>query len=133
LIRAKSAVTSNQRAAFQAHDRFSTGLFQLLQECARTAPLSPKPLKGIYNWYLQRDSVITQNGPLERKSGVDKYVVIELSNGQELRVPRSLLEASRADAIEALFQPHAVKRAMAQIAVEPVPEVAAAQPPRKVK
>jgi hypothetical protein len=79
--RHSAAVTSNQRATFHAQERFSNGLFLLLQESARAAPVSPKPLKGIYNWYLQRDSVINQSRAVERKAGLEEYVVIELSNG----------------------------------------------------
>jgi hypothetical protein len=121
--RQKSALTSHQRATFQAQERFSNGLFLLLQESARAAPVSPKPLKGIYNWYLQRDSVINQSRTIEKKVGLDEFVVIELSNGQEIRVPRSLLDSSRIGEIESLFNPQALKRKLEQIEIDPPPEI----------
>jgi hypothetical protein len=121
-FRQKNVFTSHQRATFQAQERFSRGLFLLLQESARAAPLSPKPLKGIYNWYLQRDSVINQSRTVERKTGLDEFIVIEMSNGQEVRVPRALLDGSQAAEIEALFDPACVKEKFREIEVDVQPE-----------
>jgi hypothetical protein len=120
--RQQNAFTSHQRATFEAQERFSRGLFLLLQESARAAPISPKPLKGIYNWYLQRDSVINQSRTIERKTGLDEFIVIELSNGQEIRVSRALLDGSQTAEIENLFDVEFVKKTMKEIEVEVQPE-----------
>jgi hypothetical protein len=120
--RQKKALNSHQRATFRAQERFSNGLFLLLQESARAAPVSPKPLKGIYNWYLLRDSVINQNTTVEKKTGLEEFVVIELSNGQEIRIPRMLIDPARTTEIEALFRPEAIKYRLRKIEVDPEAE-----------
>jgi hypothetical protein len=127
--RQKKALHSHHRATFHAQERFSNGLFLLLQESARAAPLSPTPLKGIYNWYLQRDSVINQNTTIEKKPDLDEFIVIELGNGQEIRIPKMLIDPARTAEIDALFQPEAVRCELKMIEVEPAPEIEGCPPP----
>jgi hypothetical protein len=129
----RAVKTSSQRALFDAQDRFANALFLLLQESARANPISPKPLKGIYNWYLERDSVITSTRTFQPRSGVDDFLVIELSNGKEIRIPRSLLDFDSAcDKICALFDPKALSERFKDVPLDdpvlPPPERAPTPP-----
>ena len=90
--REKQIVTSTQRATFEAQNKFCDALFLLLQETVRASPISPKPLSGIYNWYLQRDAIINQTRTLTVNEGNQQYIVIELTNGQELKIDRRFLD-----------------------------------------
>lgn len=90
--RQESAKTTTQIATFEAQKRFCKGLFLLMQETARASPLSPVPLKGIYNWYLQRDSVINQSRNIDKNQADEGFYVIEMMNGQKLRIAKSYLE-----------------------------------------
>jgi hypothetical protein len=88
-----AAITKAQQAKFDAQEKFSRGLFLLLQDIARSAPLDPKPLRFVYLWYLQRDSVIDQSRMSDRPVTDDGFWSVELADGQTLRVPRKLIDA----------------------------------------
>ena len=90
--RRMEAKTSTQISTFNAQAKFCKGLFLLLQEAARAAPLSPAPLRGIYNWYLQRDTVINQNRTVEPNKENEQFFVVELLNGNKVKVLKSLLD-----------------------------------------
>lgn len=90
--RQEDAKTTTQIATFNAQKRFCKGLFLLLQETARASPLSPSPLKGIYNWYLQRDSVINQSRTIDKNQADEGYYVVEMMNGKKIRVPKSVFD-----------------------------------------
>lgn len=88
----KQVVTSLQRTKFEAQSKFCNALFLLLQETARASSLSPKPLSGIYSWYLQRDSIINQTCTVPVNDGNQQYIVIELTNGQKIKIDRNFLD-----------------------------------------
>lgn len=90
--RQEDAKTTTQIATFNAQKRFCKGLFLLLQETARASPLSPSPLKGIYNWYLQRDSVINQSRTIDKNQADEGFYVVEMMNGKKIRVPKSCFD-----------------------------------------
>jgi len=94
-VRMKTVITSTQRATFAAQNKFCDTLFLLLQETVRASPLTPKPLTGIYNWFLQRDNVIHQSRSIAQNSGDSQYIVIELMNGGELKIERRLLDVDQ--------------------------------------
>ena len=123
--RQKAALTSNQRATFVAQERFVNSLFLLLQESARASPVSPTPLKGIYNWYLQRDTVIDSSRMVEKKVGLDEFFIVEMSNGQEIRVPRNLVSPERMLDLESIFTRENIAETMKEVPVyvEPPPPV----------
>ena len=123
--RQRAALTSNQKATFVAQERFVNSLFLLLQESARASPVSPTPLKGIYNWYLQRDSVIDSSRMVEKKVGLDEFFIIELSNGQEIRVPRNLVGPERLLDLEEIFSEENIEETMRVVPVheDPPPPV----------
>lgn len=129
-----TAITSKQKAKFNAQDRFANSLFLLLQESARASPVSSKPLRGIYNWYLQRDSIINSNKTIERKAGIDEFIIIELSNGKEIRVPRYLMDSERMCAdIDSLFTDDNLARSMKEAPIEeaPPPAIITRKSPKK--
>ncbi|OHS98118.1 hypothetical protein TRFO_35483 [Tritrichomonas foetus] len=93
--RRSEAKTTTQISTFNAQTKFCKGLFLLLQEAARASPLSPSPLKGIYNWFLQRDSVINQSRTLEPNKENELFFVVEMMNGKKVKVEKSLLDYRR--------------------------------------
>lgn len=132
--RQAKAITSKQKERFNAQDRFANSLFLLLQESARSSPVSSKPLRGIYNWYLQRDSVINSSKTMERKAGIDEFFIIELNNGQEIRVPRHLMDVERMCAdIDSLFTDENLTKTLREVPVEEAvpPAIIARRTPRK--
>jgi hypothetical protein len=126
--RLKDAVTLSQRATFEAQQNFSKALFLLLQEASRASPVSPKPLKGIYNWYLQRDSVINASRTVEKEVDLDADIIIELLDGDKIAVPRYVLDASKLGEVAELFLPDQLETAWAHVPVDPPPE----PPPKPV-
>ena len=91
----KELVTSNQKATFSAMSKFCDSLFLLLQETARAAPLSPKPLIGIYNWYLQRDTIIYQARTQTTQDQKSEYITIELTNGDVVEIKKAFLDVKQ--------------------------------------
>ncbi|OHT02330.1 hypothetical protein TRFO_07154 [Tritrichomonas foetus] len=90
--RQSEAKTTTQIATFDAQKRFCKGLFLLMQETARASPLSVGPLKGIYNWYLQRDSVINQSRAIDKNTADEGYYVVEMINGKKIRVSKDCFD-----------------------------------------
>lgn len=132
--RQATAITSKQKARFNAQDRFANSLFLLLQESARSSPVSSKPLRGIYNWYLQRDSIINSSKTMERKPGIDEFFIIELNNGQEIRVPRYLMDSDQmCSDIDSLFTEDNLMRTLREVPIEeaPPPAIITRKTPRK--
>lgn len=118
--RKSAAVTTTQQATFVAQEKFCTALFLLLQETARATPLTPAPLKGIYNWYLQRDSVINQSRTIDRNPGDDAFYVIELTNGKKIKVPKSIFDPNVVFD-QSIFDPDRMQEEMRNIKPEPKP------------
>jgi hypothetical protein len=120
--RRSAAVTTTQQATFEAEEKFCRGLFLLLQETARAHPLSPKPLRYIYKWYLQRDSIINQSRSIERDPEDEEFLVIEFADGEKLRTPKSLLwQAGVLD--QGMFSDPEIARKMAMVPLDPPPPV----------
>jgi hypothetical protein len=90
----KKLITSNQRLTFTAYSNFCETLFLLLQEIVRATPLTPKPLIGIYNWYLQRDTIISQvrSNTQQENSSV---IRIELMNGEMIEINKAFLDTNQ--------------------------------------
>jgi hypothetical protein len=121
--RRSAAVTLTQQATFEAEEKFGRGLFLLLQETARANPLSPKPLRYIYKWYLQRDSIINQSRSVERDPEDEEFLVIEFADGEKLRTPKALL--SQGGVLDrGMFSASEIARKMAMVPIEPPPPVA---------
>jgi hypothetical protein len=120
--RRSAAATTTQQATFEAEEKFCRGLFLLLQETVRANPLSPKPLRYIYNWYLQRDSIINQSRSVERDPEDEEFLVIEFADGEKLRTPKSLLwQGGVLD--RGMFSEPEIARKMAMVPLDPPPLV----------
>ena len=91
----KELVTSNQKLIFQEYAKFCNALFLLLQETARAQPLSPKPLIGIYSWYLQRDAIIYQSRSTTQQDQKSQFITIELTNGQVVEINKAYLDVNQ--------------------------------------
>jgi hypothetical protein len=131
--RLKDAVTLSQRATYEAQQNFSKALFLLLQEASRVSPVSPKPLKGIYNWYLQRDSVINASRAVEKDVDLEADIVIEMLDGDKIAVPRYVLDASRVGEVADLFLPDHLETAWAHVPVDPPPAPPQQPAPKREK
>ena len=118
----KEAVNSSLRATYEAQNKFCDALFLLLQETSRASPISPKPLKGIYNWYLQRDSVISQTRTVEQKAGDDRFIVLELTDGRKIQVPRRYFDINQVFD-RSMFDQESISKKMEEIPLETEPEV----------
>ena len=91
-LKFKSAITSTQKSTFEAQKKFSNSLFFFLQETAKASPISSKPLSGIYNWFLQKDTLIHQNRIINQNESDSQFLIIELLNGKEIRIDKKLLD-----------------------------------------
>ena len=91
----KELVTSNQKLIFQELSKFCDALFLLLQETARAQPLNPKPLIGIYDWYLQRDAIIYQSRQTTQQDQKSQMITIELTNGQVVEINKAYLDVNQ--------------------------------------
>jgi hypothetical protein len=120
-LRKAAALTTTQQATFEAQEQFCKGLFILLQETARAAPVSPKPLRYIYSWYLQRDLIINQARAVERGPTDDAFFVIELANGDKIKIAKELIDSDRMFDTE-MFEREAIARKLREIPVDPIPE-----------
>lgn len=120
--RQEDAKTSTQIATFEAQKRFCKGLFLLLQETARAAPLSASPLKGIYNWFLQRDSVINQSRTIDKNQADEGYYVVEMMNGKKLRVHKSCFDINEIT-LDSILSPEQLEKLLQSIPTEEKPVV----------
>jgi hypothetical protein len=120
-LRKQAAITTTQQATFEAQEQFCRGLFILLQEATRGAPVSPKPLRYIYRWYLQKDLIINQARAVERASSDDAFFVIELADGETIKISKGLIDSHRMFDTE-MFESEAISRQLREISVDPVPE-----------
>lgn len=119
--RKSEAVNSSLKATYEAQRKFCDALFLLLQETSRASPVSPKALKGIYNWYLQRDSVISQNRTFEQNRSDDKFVIVELIDGKKIYIPRRSFDIDQVFD-QSLFDQSKIFKKMCDIELDPLPK-----------
>jgi hypothetical protein len=118
--RKAAAITTTQQATFDAQEQFCKGLFVLLQETARAAPLSAKPVRHIYGWYLQRDAIINQSRAVERTTRDDGFFVIEMANGEMLKISKRLIDSTTLFDRE-MFDFERVREKLKEIIPDPIP------------